>query len=669
MNPEPNFRVALVVMPFAAATRPSLAAGLLQAGLRREGIDCDTKYFSVTLERMLGPERYKFFCHNAPMTALAGGWAFSQALFGERFSDFESYCTDVLDDPVWGLGRGRREERSWILELRDLMPLFLRLALESNDWSEYDLVGFTSTFDQTLPALALAQRIRERHPEVLLAAGGANFEGEMGRPYLDHFPFLDFISTGEADRSFPLLCRRLAALKAGDATTLDVPAGFLSRYPETESKSEAEPESETQTNAAGQSFVVLEDLPTPSYDDYFQVAAATWRGVERGPVWLPVESSRGCWWGQKAHCTFCGLNGDTMTFRRKSWRRVAEETESLATRHPGVHLQFADNILGMHFFDNLLPHWAEQPDTASGGARKFFEIKSNLRREQVRQLRNAGITSVQAGIENLADGTLRLMRKGVSGAQNVALIRWCVEFGVDPLWNVIYGFPHENLDDYERNLHLLQRMTHLPPPLGHSPIRLDRFSPNFAAWEEHGFTSIEPVPAYRHLLPFPDHDLETVAYYFTYDHAKKDAAIEKGAIFTDLLREWQQRFERGEHGELAVKRHWRGGLTLVDRRFTRRLFSPADETRLLSEAEAALLLTCDAPISEGKTVAAAARANDELDEIELASALERLVDDGVIARAGGRLVTLALMPDSVRREVAPLHDEASRLGEPRLAII
>ena len=31
--------VALVVMPFAAVTRPSLAVGLLQANLRRAGLD------------------------------------------------------------------------------------------------------------------------------------------------------------------------------------------------------------------------------------------------------------------------------------------------------------------------------------------------------------------------------------------------------------------------------------------------------------------------------------------------------------------------------------------------------------------------------------------------------------------------------------------------------
>ena len=37
---------------------------------------------------------------------------------------------------------------------------------------------------------------------------------------------------------------------------------------------------------------------------------------------LLAESSRGCWWGEKFHCTFCGLNGAGMKYRSKSPERV-----------------------------------------------------------------------------------------------------------------------------------------------------------------------------------------------------------------------------------------------------------------------------------------------------------------------------------------------------------
>ena len=44
---------------------------------------------------------------------------------------------------------------------------------------------------------------------------------------------------------------------------------------------------------------------------------------------LLFETSRGCWWGAKSHCTFCGLNGETMAFRSKSPRRALDELEQL----------------------------------------------------------------------------------------------------------------------------------------------------------------------------------------------------------------------------------------------------------------------------------------------------------------------------------------------------
>src|SRR3954465_271775 len=40
-----------------------------------------------------------------------------------------------------------------------------------------------------------------------------------------------------------------------------------------------------------------------------------------------IETARGCWWGAKNHCTFCGLNGETMGFRAKSADRVMTEIE------------------------------------------------------------------------------------------------------------------------------------------------------------------------------------------------------------------------------------------------------------------------------------------------------------------------------------------------------
>ena len=55
----------------------------------------------------------------------------------------------------------------------------------------------------------------------------------------------------------------------------------------------------------------------------------------------------------------------------------------------------------------------------------FYEVKSNLRKEDVRQLREAGVVAIQPGIESLSDEVLRIMRKGVSALQNIQLLKGC----------------------------------------------------------------------------------------------------------------------------------------------------------------------------------------------------------------------------------------------------
>ena len=78
------------------------------------------------------------------------------------------------------------------------------------------------------------------------------------------------------------------------------------------------------------------------------------------------------------------------------------------------------------------------------------------------------------------------MRKGVSGLQNIQLLKWCKELGVGPSWNLLFGFPGESADAYARMAKAVPFLTHLPPPGTISLIRLDRFSPNFFDAEKLG---------------------------------------------------------------------------------------------------------------------------------------------------------------------------------------
>src|SRR5258708_15840287 len=82
----------------------------------------------------------------------------------------------------------------------------------------------------------------------------------------------------------------------------------------------------------------------------------------------------------------------------------------------------------------------------------FYEVKANLRKDQVQLLREAGIETIQPGIESLSDNVLRIMRKGVTTLQNIQLLKWCTELGLKVIFNIIWGFPGETPDDYKTTI-------------------------------------------------------------------------------------------------------------------------------------------------------------------------------------------------------------------------
>lgn len=612
-------RVALVVMPFASANRPSLAVSLLKGTVEERGIPCDVLYPSIEFAGEIGFEKYQRMAEGIRDTALGAEWVFSQAYFGSSVSTWEGYRDEVLTDPEWGM---RTEDWPLIRSVAGLVPAFLARTLEATDWGRYGLVGFTSTFQQTLASLFLARAIRERYPGVLLAAGGANFEAPMGRAYMERFPFLDFVANGEADVSFPDLC---VALSEGSG---DVPAGILHR-----SGNRVLPEREERA-----AFTRLDGLPQPDFSDYFEAFNRAFP-PPRPRVYVSLEASRGCWWGQTSHCTFCGLNGESLTYRRKSAGRVAAEVDEVGRRYPGVHVMFADNILDMLAFRDLIPRWAASGDEVP----KFFEVKPALRRAQLALLVAAGVTEVQAGIESLSDGSLSVMRKGVSAAENVAFLRWCAELGITVHWNLIHGSPKETSDNYAESLAVAGKITHLEPPYGIFRVRLDRYSPNHSRWREEGFSALRLLPAYRHVFPFPDEDLERLASFFDYEVPQNEAAREASESLVAFVRKWCADGHGERRGEFAVREHLDGGWVLVDTRMGR----PSTVHRL-DILHLALLLAADAPSSAVHARSRVEKAFPSVAHADLDAASSFLLEREAIAQVGSSLVTLPLLPSGLR---------------------
>src|SRR5215203_6070866 len=137
---------AFVNMPFASSRRPSIQLGLLQAILTRHAISATSIYFNLELGASLGWERYETLCHTRDI--LLGEWLFARAAFGELSPDpglFIEHHLTQIDEACAAL----ECDVAYLLNLREsVLPKFIDDCLEQIDWSQFDVVGFSSIFEQ-----------------------------------------------------------------------------------------------------------------------------------------------------------------------------------------------------------------------------------------------------------------------------------------------------------------------------------------------------------------------------------------------------------------------------------------------------------------------------------------------------------------------------------------
>ena len=498
-------RVLLLSLPVAPLLRPSLALGLLAAHCRRLAIHCDVRYLTLPFAERVGPAEYGWLSSRVPYEAFAGDWLFTGALYGARPEADAAYVDEILR----GIWRLRAEAVERIQRLRAAVEPFLSHCFETIDWDHYTLVGFTSMFQQNIASLALAARVKAAHPHLTIAFGGSNWEDPMGLALQRRFPFVDLVFSGEADVSFP--------------TTLEG-----RRY-----------DRDTPVVTAP-ARADLDQLPVPDFDAYFEQLRSHPSLASRTPQML-VETARGCWWGERSHCTFCGLNGGTMAFRSKSPERVVGEIAQLRSRYGVKGFFVVDDILDMRYFESVLP----MLEDADLDVELFWEVKANLAAKHVRALRAAGVNTVQPGIESLSDHVLATMRKGTTGLKNIEFLKWCREYGVTPLWNLLYGFPGETTADYEEIRDLVEAIWHLDPPLGIGRLRLDRFSPYHDDPAAFGMENVRPKAALLHLYPFPSEDVMEMAYHFDFDYADGRRANAHAGRALEITRAWMADRDRG----------------------------------------------------------------------------------------------------------------------------
>jgi ribosomal peptide maturation radical SAM protein 1 len=525
MIPTPSKRdgdadVLLMCLPWQAVSRGNLGLALISA-LVGEVAAVRSLFVNLRFARQIGQDMYE----RVQATRFTAEALFTPAAFkleGERFEAWLRRAAPVMQEEA-GLTASQVEKLA-----AEEVPALVAAVADEVAQLRPAVVGTSLLVSQVVPSVAVASAIKAIAPGIPILAGGSGSFGSMGTALLRSFGAFDVCVTGEVAGSVVPLVRRL-----GDGGNLDDIPGIAFRGPD-----------DLVRVNPGTRPDRLDDLPMPDYDDY--VAQYREAGLA-GDIWLPFESSRGCWWGERSICSFCGLNAENVAYRRKTPARVGAELAWLNARYGAERFCATDNILASEAAEDLLPELARLRQRVPG-LRIYYQMKSNVTRPLLARLVDAGVTIVQPGIESFSDHILRLMRKGATGLSQVRAIKLMTEAGLDVVYGLLYGTFGETAADLREQAELLPALQHLIPPSYCSPISLDRFSPYAEAPADYG---IELLPPAHSELIFPDAGVDQlgIAGAFTISRTgpaepDPDVIAAAGELRTAVAR-WQESYRPG----------------------------------------------------------------------------------------------------------------------------
>ncbi len=599
-------------MPFSYSKYPSIQLGTLSARLKSQGIPVDCHHLNVRFAHQIGVPLYEMICEKR---ALFGEWLFSYLLFRDnpKRAEYPRVFKPVFEQLAQQSGRpiGYFEELA-----NRIAPQFLTSALTAINWGEYQLVGFTSTFDQNVASLTMAKLIKDLYPNVTIVFGGANYDGEMGMEYFRAFSFIDHVVVGEGEETFPALVRRVLEGSPG-------PLLHGVTYREN---------GQAKLVPNQHLFAEFSQTGPPDYDDYYHLLAELGDAAQGLDRVLLYEGSRGCWWGEKHHCTFCGLNAQSMKFRSKSPEQAAKEMTYLSQRYDTARFRLVDNIIEMKYVDALFGKFAEEHCDLD----VFVETKSNLHKSQIRTLAVGGVKCMQPGLESLSLNQLRAMDKGVTPMQNILCLKWSFYYRVAVSWNVLLGFPGETNDDYRRQIDLIPSLLHLQPPEATGKFWLERFSPYFTRPKEYGVRITGPGMAYEYVYDGRQVDLGKIAYDFEYELENWPVDPHVYQELVAAIEGWQ-RLHRSQDRPFLYYSKALNYVTVYDGR------NPQAPTRRRYDGLAALVIEiCNEAAKSADQIRSLASGRTDCSEAALAPVLQDLTAARVLYEERGKYFTLAI---------------------------
>jgi ribosomal peptide maturation radical SAM protein 1 len=629
-------RVVLVNMPFGSFRQPSLALGLLKATLAPLGVPVTVLDVTLDFAAMISPRVYDTIAA-WPAVDLLGDRVFATALPSPPPQSADEYESRILAGgasehaiPHFGKMPLDAAFRADLRTAGARVGELLDACLAEIGAIDPAIVGFTSMSGQHAASLALAARVKAALPGACIVFGGANCRGVMGAELLCSFPFVDAVADGEGEEVLPALVRRHLAGKA----VAGIP-GLCVRSASGNGVTAGAAGEEDGPAGEDAAPTDLDLMLWPDFGDYFiRLADGPLKGAFTPR--LPFETSRGCWWGAKSRCSFCGQASEDIAFRVKSSERALRELEALTQRHPSCPVFVTDEIVPPSHFEDFFPALrARIPDIEI----VYLQARPTLGLRELRTLAASGVRRLEVGIESLSTPVLALMRKGTTALRCVQFLKWARVTRLDVVWNLLWGLPGEEPGEYERMATLVPLLAHLQPPHTVGAFRLDRFSPMFEDPARFGLTDVRPYPACGYVYDLTPEALARLSYSFCFSYQPPRRVSDYTASLADAVARWKEDFA---HSSLTFVDQG-GRLAFIDHRPG---FDP-EELTVLDGEHRALYLACDGVQVDGALASLLSRETGrDVGIDEVASLIEPLVSGGLMLREKRSYLALGLPIDT-----------------------
>ncbi len=431
--------ILLIAPPWPLFNRPSIQIAALKAfvGQKSPGTKIRALHPYLLLAEAIGFPTYH--------TISQSSWAAESVAAGLLFPENIVACNRIFRDSL--RKRTRKVNRHKISlplpdHVRKMTAGILDAFVQTNIPNGCKLVGITACLNQLSAGLYLALLVKREKPDIPVVMGGTSCTGPLAQDILSCFEQVDYIINGEGE--LPLL--GLWEFLNGKRERL--PPGVIHRM-DHGSTGTHPPEATSQAQIKD-----LNSLPLPDFRDYFRELASIAPQYKFSPI-LPVEASRGCWWGR---CSFCNLNLQWTGYRAKSPGRISWEIERLASKFGALDFAFMDNVLprkeAAAIFTKLSDHGRDYS--------LFAELRACHTRKELSSMAKAGLKDLQVGIEALSASLLKRMNKGASVMDNVAVIRHACEAGIALGGNLIIHFPGSTEQEVEETLAVLDFLWPFP---------------------------------------------------------------------------------------------------------------------------------------------------------------------------------------------------------------